>query len=360
MIDSSNTTAVILAGGEGTRLKKKFSTTPKVLLKFNGQSNLENIVRCLLKNNILKIIFIVHHNYEKIKKHIYHLKKKYSINLELYYESIPRGTGGTLLDLKKKIKNNILVIYGDLFININFLNFFNFITCKKYNYYIFTQLSDHPFESDLIEMNNKNILKKIHKYPHKNLSKNYFKYSCAAIYFFKYQSLDNINFTKKKVDISKDIIQRLILLKKEIYCYNSYEFNRDFGTPSQYSATLNEIKNNVHNLYYFDSNRKLFLIKLVFDHKLLFLNKKKINELLILKKRGIVIILFFHNKNSSQNKIRSFNFNFYCKYKFIFDDIFHLEFIKSNKLILEKINMRSFFNTKNIFFKNFLHQSLED
>ena len=198
MIDTSNTTAVILAGGEGNRLKKKFSNTPKVLLKFNGQSNIENIVKCLLKNNILKIIFIVHHNFEKIKKHISFLEKKYSIELELYYELFPKGTGGAILDLKKKIKNNILVIYGDLFININFINFFKFIANKNYKYFIFTQLSDHPFESDLIEMNSKNILKKIHKYPHKNLSKNYYKDSCAAIYFFKYRSLDNINFTKKK------------------------------------------------------------------------------------------------------------------------------------------------------------------
>ena len=44
--------AVILCGGKGKRLKSKYKSTPKVLIKFKNKSNLEILINNLYAQGI--------------------------------------------------------------------------------------------------------------------------------------------------------------------------------------------------------------------------------------------------------------------------------------------------------------------
>jgi len=122
---SNNLTAVIIAGGQGKRVRS-ISDKPKCLFKYKKKFLLEIIYEKLIYNDIKDIILITGYKSHLIEKKI---KKKLK-NIKLIKEPFPLGTAGCL----KLILNNdkdILLIFGDLLFDIDFKKVFEFHKKKK-------------------------------------------------------------------------------------------------------------------------------------------------------------------------------------------------------------------------------------
>lgn len=105
-------TAVILAGGFGTRLRHLTDNIPKPLLPVAGKPVLEWTLDHLRNYNIKRVIFALHHNADKIKEHF---GNEYNgIRLEYYIEEKPLGTAGIFNILKNELKDTFLQIHGDI------------------------------------------------------------------------------------------------------------------------------------------------------------------------------------------------------------------------------------------------------
>jgi D-glycero-D-manno-heptose 1,7-bisphosphate phosphatase len=50
------------------------------------------------------------------------------------------------------------------------------------------------------------------------------------------------NSKKKKLDFTKDFINKLLKQKKKIFCYQTREYCKDMGTPTRYHQTLKDFK----------------------------------------------------------------------------------------------------------------------
>ena len=67
-----------------------------------------------------------------IKK--YHNKSVLNSKIICIDEKVPRGTAGGLFRIRKKLNQNFLVINGDTFFNINYLDlFYKFDSKKKFS-----------------------------------------------------------------------------------------------------------------------------------------------------------------------------------------------------------------------------------
>ena len=62
--------AVILCGGKGKRLKSKYKSTPKVLIKFKNKSNLEILINNLYAQGINEILLLTNYLDHKIKREV--------------------------------------------------------------------------------------------------------------------------------------------------------------------------------------------------------------------------------------------------------------------------------------------------
>ncbi|MDF1883737.1 nucleotidyltransferase family protein [Sulfurimonas sp. SAG-AH-194-C21] len=119
-------TAIILAGGFGTRLKSVISNLPKPMAPINKKPFLEYLFDYLLSYGVKKVILCVGYKHEIIIKHF---QKKYK-NLELVYsiENKPLGTGGAIKQALKIHNNipdkNILILNGDTFYQLNIAKFY--------------------------------------------------------------------------------------------------------------------------------------------------------------------------------------------------------------------------------------------
>lgn len=122
--------AVILAGGLGTRLQSIVSNVPKPMAQVAGKPFLEYLLHYLNEFSIERVIFSIGYKAETIQQ--YFGKKYQSIQLEYITEKEPLGTGGALkLALQHCFHNEILVLNGDTFFNIDLDDFWIFHKLNK-------------------------------------------------------------------------------------------------------------------------------------------------------------------------------------------------------------------------------------
>ena len=228
---------VILIGGKGSRIKKISKNIPKSFLKIGKKSIIEHQLKYLSK--IKKKICLLS-NIKFLKFHE-KLKKKYkNIKFEIFEETMPLGTGGCLKSLSKYKNNNYLIVFGDLIFNINFKKFYNFHKKNKSDLTFLVHPNDHPFDSDLLEINKKNQLTNFYKKPHKK--NNIGNLSLSGILIISKKIIKYIK-PKKFQDLSKDILPELLKKRLKIYAYNTREYVKDVGTPKRIKLVKNQIKN---------------------------------------------------------------------------------------------------------------------
>ena len=132
MHSPSKVTAVILAGGKGTRLRSIISDRPKVLAEIRERPFitylLEQLIVTGIKNVVLCTGFMADKVYEELNS-TYKL-----LNLIYSRESEPLGTGGALRHALPDINSDlILVMNGDSFANVDlskYLDWFYKMNCQ--------------------------------------------------------------------------------------------------------------------------------------------------------------------------------------------------------------------------------------
>lgn len=118
------TTAIILAGGLGTRLRGILPTLPKPMAPIKGRPFLEYQMDYWIDQGISHFILSVGYLREAI---IDHFKDSYkSASIEYVIENNPLGTGGGLLLAAKQLTDPFLVLNGDTFIEVNLENLHSF------------------------------------------------------------------------------------------------------------------------------------------------------------------------------------------------------------------------------------------
>ena len=80
---------------------------------------------------VLKKFLLCCYKYILFKKK-YHNKTIHNSKIICFNEKIPRGTGGGIKLLKKKLKKNFIVMNGDTIFDINYLDFYTRFNKKFY------------------------------------------------------------------------------------------------------------------------------------------------------------------------------------------------------------------------------------
>lgn len=110
--------AVILAGGEGKRLRPYTFVLPKPLLPVNGEPILDAVLRNLKEQGIGEIYISI--NYKShLFEIIYGNGEKIGLNINYLKEEKPLGTAGSLKLLQGKVFENLFVTNGDVICNLN-------------------------------------------------------------------------------------------------------------------------------------------------------------------------------------------------------------------------------------------------
>ncbi|AEY66456.1 mannose-1-phosphate guanyltransferase [Clostridium sp. BNL1100] len=110
--------AVIMAGGEGSRLRPLTCNRPKPMVPIANKPVMEHIIELLKKYGIRDIAVTLQYMPEKIKDY-FGDGREYGVNLKYFTEDVPLGTAGSVKNAEEFLDETFIVISGDALTDIN-------------------------------------------------------------------------------------------------------------------------------------------------------------------------------------------------------------------------------------------------
>jgi NDP-sugar pyrophosphorylase family protein len=114
-------TAIILAGGLGTRLKPLTDHIPKPLIPIGNKPLLQHIIENLKKYGVKEVILSVGYKAEQIQAY-FGDGDKLGIKIDYSTESLPLGTGGAIKQAAQGLSKPFFLQWGDNLMDINWKN----------------------------------------------------------------------------------------------------------------------------------------------------------------------------------------------------------------------------------------------
>lgn len=239
--------AVIMAGGKGTRLAAVTKNIPKPMVPIEGKPLLEYQVENLRENGVNNIILIVGHLGDVIQDH-FGDGSAFGVDINYYVEETPLGTAGALAKIKDRLEDTFFLVFGDLFININYDRFLEYHTEKQSLITLFVHPNSHPYDSDIIITDDES---KVTGWSYKKdvRTEDYRNLVNAGLYVMQKAAVDEIEKIQSakgedKVDLEKELIIPLIATSP-IYAYHSTEYVKDIGTPDRLQKVTADYVNGV-------------------------------------------------------------------------------------------------------------------
>lgn len=221
--------AVILAGGKGTRLGVLTRDIPKPMVELAGKPIVQYQVELCARSGVEEIIFIVNHLGSAIEE-FFGDGSDFNIPISYHYEEKPLGTVGGLVEIQDRFEKDFLVLYGDVMMEMDLKRLANFHKEKQSEATLVVHPNDHPYDSDLIELDEDQRVRSVLPKPHPD-GLRYHNMVNAAVYLF---STNIFNFLEKgvKADFGRDIFPK-VFDKMNMFGYNTPEYLKDMGTPDR-------------------------------------------------------------------------------------------------------------------------------
>jgi NDP-sugar pyrophosphorylase family protein len=115
-------TAVVLAGGQGTRLRPYTISFPKPLVPVGDRPILEILIRQLARDGFERLIIAVGHLSELIEAY-FGDGSRWGVSIEYAREEEPLGTAGPLRSVASNLPASFLVINGDVLSDLDYAAF---------------------------------------------------------------------------------------------------------------------------------------------------------------------------------------------------------------------------------------------
>ena len=217
--------AVILAGGKGTRLNMDI---PKVMAKVGDRPVMQHQIELLKKYGITDILICVKHLSEKIRGH-FGDGRRFGVHISYSVEKDFLGTAGAVKFAEKKIKGDFILLFGDVMLNMDFAKLARYHRQKGSMVTLVVHESDHPYDSDIVEIDAKNKVTGFLGKPRPG--QKFRNITNAAVHVMKKSVLKHVG--KGNSDFSRDVFPKLIEAGLPIYGYVTSEYIKDMGTPER-------------------------------------------------------------------------------------------------------------------------------
>jgi len=227
---------VIIAGGKGTRLG--LTNIPKPMAEVGGKPLLEHHID-IANQYAIKNIYILSGHLSGVIVDYFGDGRKFGVNITHITEKYPLGTSGAVKQLENRISERFMVFYGDVFLDVDLKSFIDFDSEADSIANIIVHPNDHPHDSDLVDINDENIVTAFHSKPH-NENQYYRNLVNAAVYIlspdiFKYIPHD------KPSDFGNDIFPLILQSGEVLRAYRTAEYIKDIGTIERLGKVSGDI-----------------------------------------------------------------------------------------------------------------------
>jgi D,D-heptose 1,7-bisphosphate phosphatase len=228
---------VILAGGKGTRMGSLTELVPKPMVPVVGKPILEHQLELAKRHNLSDVSLLVSYKEDVIREYF---KKgdQWGIDIDYFSDPCPLGTAGSVKEIERLLIEDFMVFYGDIMLDMDLDSLRKFHYEKGGIATLVVHPNDHPYDSDLVDINEENRVTAFYSKPH---GKEIYRRNLvnAALFIL---SPDIFPFIPKGsfADFGKDIFPKLVSANQAIYAYNTSEYIKDVGTIKR----LHEVEEN--------------------------------------------------------------------------------------------------------------------
>jgi len=219
--------AIVLAGGEGTRLRPLTSTRPKPLMPVADRPCIDYILRSLVEAGIKKIIIATHYLSDKLIKAIGD-GLEYDASIVYSFEETPAGTAGAVKKVEDFIDNTFVVAMGDIVADVDMTSLIEFHKDSKAAVTIALTKVDDPSQYGVAAVNEKGKIQRFLEKPKKDEA--FSNLVNAGIYVLERRVIDFIP-ERRKFDFSKDLFPMLLSKRIPVYGKVLSGIWMDIGRP---------------------------------------------------------------------------------------------------------------------------------
>ena len=231
---------LILAGGAGTRLKAVTGGLPKPLAPVCGYTLLVRQLGMIAAQGSSDVVVLTGHGAEPIAGYCGD-GSKWGLRIRCLAEQTPRGTAGAVLDALEQLAERFIVMYGDTVLDVDLTRLLAAHERSGADATLFLHPNDHPFDSDIVEIDGDGFVRALHPYPHPpgrplpNLVN-------AALYVVERRGLQGLTGLPEKPDFAKHLFPRMLESGLRIFGYRSPEYVKDAGTPERLAKVVRDIE----------------------------------------------------------------------------------------------------------------------
>lgn len=243
--------AVIMAGGRGSRIAAVNSDVPKPMLKLCGKPVLEYQLEWLKEQGIKEAVLVVGYLQNIIMDYFGDGRgispatgKFFGIHLSYIREKEPLGTAGALYYLKEKIKEDFLLINGDIVLDIDLKRLMNFHYSNGGAATILVHPNNHPYDSGVIVATKQGLVTEwLHKEDKRTWYRNRVNAGVHVLSpkIFEHAGKKGLYIQAQKIDLDREILKPLIP-DKMLFSYDSPEYVKDMGTPDRYKMIERDVR----------------------------------------------------------------------------------------------------------------------
>jgi len=227
---------IILAGGAGTRLRARLGDLPKPMIPIAGKPLLEHQVELARRYGFDDLVFFTHYRADLIQDYFGN-GEKFGVRIRHVLETEPLGTAGAVLAGFDELADRFVVMYGDTMVNVDLQSLWQTHAFIRADATLLLHPNDHPFDSDLVEVDDESRVVAFHNRPH---PPNIWRQNLvnAGLYVLEKSALSVFKDRQKSspaiLDFGKHVFPEMLAQKKLLLGYNSPEFIKDIGTPERY------------------------------------------------------------------------------------------------------------------------------
>jgi mannose-1-phosphate guanylyltransferase/phosphomannomutase len=222
--------AVVMAGGEGTRLRPLTSNQPKPMVPVVGKPCMEHIVELLLTHGMEDVIVTVAFLPQAIRSY-FGDGESLGVNIEYSVEESPLGTAGSVRLASGKLDDTFVVISGDALTDVNLEKVVDFHRERNAAVTIGLKSVENPLEFGIVVTDDEGRIERFLEKP--SWGQVFSDTINTGIYVLEPEVLRHIP-TDRPYDFSKELFPLLLEMGRPLYGYVFEEYWQDIGNIDQF------------------------------------------------------------------------------------------------------------------------------
>ena len=229
--------AVIMAGGQGTRLRPLTSNQPKPMLPVVNRPVMEHIINLLVKCGFKEMVVTLQFLPTLITNY-FGDGKEWGVSMEYCTEFVPLGTAGSVKNSSEHLEGTFLVISGDALTDIDLTKVVEFHRQRKAMVTITLIRVENPLEFGIVVTDPEGRIERFLEKP--NWGQVFSDTINTGIYVLEPEVLDFIP-EGQPFDFSKDLFPLLLSKGYPLYGYVADGYWCDIGNFEQYISAHRDI-----------------------------------------------------------------------------------------------------------------------